>query len=1033
MKLKIISKKVRFIVSLFLLFSAVVVSAQTSKTITGTVLSADDNLPLPGASVIIKGSTLAIGASTDMDGQFSLEVPVDATTLIVSYIGFQTQEVAISNTPLTIVLEVEANTLNELIVIGYGTQKVSKVSGAISRVGKKEIEDLSPVRTEEALQGNAAGVNVISGGSPGSTPTVLIRGIPSYTGTNPLVVIDGITQSLEDLNALNPGDIESMNVLKDAALTAIYGVSGGNGVIVVKTKSGQRNTKTSYTFNSSYGIQQVIKTIDVLNASEYAGILNEASVASGGDLIFSNLNGLGVGTDWQDQIFKDAPISMNNFTASGGSENSSFFLSAGYLAQDGIVGGGDKSFFNRANVTANFNTDLSDKLTFIINTSYANIETKSLSENNIGSVLSNALNFDPTVDPFDENGNYGISNTITQEIRNPLAQINDTYNKGTSNKLFGKMELQYSVLENLKITTRFGYTYVDVYSKNFNPLVYYGDGHNSTTAHADLSPIITVDPITGDITSTHNRVSESNTNYLSYTYELFGNYNFNLDEKHFFETIAGMSIGKNTGSNISANAQDIPYNSWEYADVSSATGDAESQTAGSWQYENRNLSYFGRVNYDYQGKYLASFTGRVDGSTSFGKNNKFAFFPSASLGWVASEEDFFDFSFVNYLKIRGSYGAVGNDNINPQYARISTFPKYTFDGNIISGSTLQSIPNYDVTWENQIQYNIGFDVKVLNNKVMLTADYFVKTVHDLLFNPTLSLYLGTPEYPSSNIGSTRSSGIDLSFSYTDTFFNDLKVNTSLNFTTSTNTVEEIKNGDKFIWGSGYGIPYTLLTRFEEGYSPGYFFGYQTDGIFQNQAEVTAHALQDGAQPGDIRYVDVNGDGVINDSDRTKIGDPFPDFTLGWNLSFVYKSFDFNVFTYASVGGDIYRAYERNLNYTNRFAGTLDRWTGEGTSDREPRVTFIDSNNNRRASDRYVEDGSFAKIKNIQLGYTLPESFTKRAGFTQVRVYAQVKNAYTFTNYSGYDPEISSGVLDTGIDRGAYPQPRTWLVGVNVKF
>ncbi len=1033
MKLKIISKKVRFIVSLFLLFSAVVVSAQNSKTITGTVLSADDNLPLPGASVIIKGSTLAIGASTDMDGRFSLDVPVDATTLIVSYVGFQTQEVAISNAPLTIVLEVEANTLNELIVIGYGTQKVSKVSGAISRVGKKEIENLSPVRTEEALQGNAAGVNVISGGSPGSTPTVLIRGIPSYTGTNPLVVIDGVTQSLEDLNALNPGDIESMNVLKDAALTAIYGVSGGNGVIVVKTKSGQRNTKTSYTFNSSFGIQQVIKTIDVLNASEYAGILNEASVVSGGNLIFPNLNGLGAGTDWQDQVFKDAPISMNNFTASGGSETSSFFLSAGYLAQDGIVGGGDKSFFNRANVTANFNTDLSDKLTFIINTSYANIENKSLSENNIGSVLSNALNFDPTVDPYDENGNYGISNTITQEIRNPLAQINDTYNKGTTNKLFGKMELQYSVLDNFKITTRFGYTYVDVYSKNFNPLVYYGDGHNSTTAHADLSPIITVDPTTGEVTSTHNRVSESNTNYLSYTYELFGNYNFNVNEKHFFETIAGFSIGKNTGSNISANAQDIPYNDWEYADVSSATGDAESQTAGSWQYENRNLSYFGRVNYDYQGKYLASFTGRVDGSTSFGKNNKFAFFPSASLGWVASEEDFFDFSFINYLKIRGSYGAVGNDNINPQYARISTFPKYTFDGNIISGSTLQSIPNYDVTWENQIQYNAGFDIKVMNNKVMLSADYFVKTVNDLLFNPTLSLYLGTPEYPSSNIGSTRSSGIDLSLTYTDTFFNDLKVNTSFNFTTSENTVEEIKNGDKFIWGSGYGIPYTLLTRFEEGYSPGYFFGYQTDGIFQNQAEVNAHALQDGAQPGDIRYVDVNGDGVINDSDRTKIGDPFPDFTLGWNLSFAYKSFDFNVFTYASVGGDIYRAYERNLNYTNRFAGTLDRWTGEGTSDSEPRVTFIDSNNNRRASDRYVEDGSFAKIKNIQLGYTLPESFTQRAGFTQVRIYAQVKNAYTFTNYSGYDPEISSGVLDTGIDRGAYPQPRTWLVGVNVKF
>ena len=467
--------------------------------------------------------------------------------------------------------------------------------------------------------------------------------------------------------------------------------------------------------------------------------------------------------------------------------------------------------------------------------------------------------------------------------------------------------------------------------------------------------------------------------------------------------------------------------------MSSATGDAKSQTASSWQYEKRNISYFARINYDYQAKYLLSFTSRIDGSTSFGKDNKFAFFPSVSLGWIASEEDCFGFDAINYFKIRGSYGTVGNDNVSPQYGRISTFPKYTFDGNIISGSTLQSIPNDAVTWETQIQFNAGFDLRLFNSKFSLSADYYVKTVNDLLFAPTLSLYLGTPEYPVSNIGSTKTSGLDLSVGYDDTFFNDLKISTNLNFTTSNSTVTAINNGDKFIWGAGYGIPWTTIVRFEEGFSPGYFYGYKTDGIFQNQAEITSHALQSGAQPGDIRYVDVNKDEVIDGEDRTKIGDPFPDFIMGWNLSLNYKNFDFNMFTYASIGGDIYRAYERNLNYTNRYAGSLDRWTGEGTSDSEPRVTFIDSNNNRRASDRYVEDGSYAKIKNIQIGYTLPESIFKRTGFTQVRIYAQVKNAYTFTNYSGYDPEISSGVLDTGIDRGSYPQPRTWLVGVNVKF
>lgn len=1031
MKLRIITKKVRLLLSLFLFFGVVVVTAQTTKTVTGTVFSSEDNLSLPGATVVLKGM-ITNGTSTDLSGFFELDVPLDATTLVVSFIGFQSQEVAITDAPLIIILQEEANTLDELVVIGYGVQKVSKISGAISRVGKKAIETLSPVRAEEALQGTASGVNVISGGSPGATPTVIIRGVSSNTGNSPLVVVDGVTQTLEDLNALNPSDIESITVLKDAALTAIYGVKGGNGVIVVKTKSGKRNSKTTYSFNSSYGIQEVINTIDVLNASEYAAVLNEASVASGGEIIFPNLNGIGLGTNWQNEVFVDAAIVSNNFTASGGSEKSSFFVSAGYLAQDGIVGGGDKSYFNRANLTANFNTDLSDKFTLIVNNSFANIDGKSLSENNIGSVLSNALNFDPMVSPYDADGNFGTSSTITQEIRNPLAQIDNSYNENNTNKIFGKMELQYDVLENFKITSRIGYTYVDIYSKSFNPLQFYGIGHNSTTANADLSPIVTVDG-EGEETSTHSRVSESKTNYFSYTAELFGNYHFSINENHFFEAVAGLSIGKNSGSSVSAHAQDVPYNSWAYADVSSATGDAESQTSGSWQYENRNMSYFARVNYDYQEKYLLSVTTRVDGSTSFGKDNKFAFFPSASIGWVASNEDFFDFSAIDFLKIRGSYGTVGNDNISPQYGRISTFPKYTFNGNIVSGSTLQSIPNDGVTWETQTQFNAGFDVKLFNSKISLTADYYVKTVDDLLFNPTLSLYLGTPEYPVSNIGSTKTSGIDLSLSYNDTFFNDFNVSTNLNFTTSNSSVTAINNGDKFIWGAGYGIPWTTIVRFEEGFSPGYFYGYKTDGIFQNQAEVDAHATQSGAQAGDIRYVDVNGDGIIDGDDRAQIGDPFPDFIIGWNLVLNYKSFDFSLFTYASVGGDVYRAYERNLNYTNRFAGTLDRWTGAGTSDSEPRVAFIDSNNNRRASDRYVEDGSYAKIKNIQLGYTLPKSVTQRAGFSQIRVYAQVKNAYTFTNYSGFDPEISSGVLDTGIDRGTYPQPRTWLVGVNVKF
>lgn len=1017
------------VLSIFLSFAGLLATAQTYE-IEGTVQDTSGN-PLMGVSIVVKGTMK--GASTDFDGNFTIANVKKGEVLVFSSVGFQNKEITIANaTPLKVVLNEDAQALEEVVVIGYGTQKVSKISGSVSTVNKENLEKLNSVRADDALQGQASGVNVISSGSPGSKPTVLVRGIPSYTGTDPLVVIDGVSQTLDDLNSLNPSDIESMNVLKDAALSAIYGVKGGNGVIVVKTKSGKRNSKTQFSFNSSYGIQEVVKTVDVLNASEYVAILNEASANAGQGIVFNDISGYGVGTNWQDEVLKEAPIVTHNFTASGGSEKTSYFLSAGYLGQEGVVGGGDKSYFNRLNLTANFNTDLSEKLKFIINTSYANIKNSALSENNITSVLSNALNFDPTVSPYDKDGNFGISETITQEIINPLAKINDTYNKANTNKLTGKLELQYDILENLKVTSRFGYTYVDVYSKNFYPLVYYGVGHNATNANKDLSAIVTTDD-EGNETSTTNRVSEAKTNYFNYTYELYGNYNFNIGDDHTFETVLGFSIAKSTGENVTANAEGVPFNSWEYADVSAATGDSSSQTAGSWQYENRNLSYFTRINYDYLGRYLLSFTGRIDGSTSFGENNKFAFFPSASLGWLVSDEEFFTSETINYFKLRGSYGSVGNDNISPQFSTISTFPKYTFDGTIISGSTLASIPNADVSWENQIQYNIGFDAKLLDSKVTISADYFNKTVDDLLFNPTLSLYLGTPQYPTANIGKTSSYGIDASVGYKDTFGENFKFNTNISFTTSTNKVEEINNGDKYIDGASYGIPSTVVTRFEEGYSPGYFYGYKTDGIFQNQSEINAHATQEGAAPGDIRYVDVDNNGKIDADDRTKIGDPFPDFTLGWNLGLGYKNFDFSVFTYASVGGDVYRAYERNSTYTNRFASVLDRWTGEGTSNSEPRVTFVDDNNNTRASDRYVEDGTFVKIKNIQLGYNLPETLLEMIGFKQLRIYGQVKNAFTFTDYSGYDPEISSGVLDTGIDRGTYPQPRVWSVGINVKF
>ena len=999
-------------------------TAQTG-SLSGSVTDANTNDALPGVNVIVKNTTN--GTNTDFNGNFSLNDVKSGDVLVFSYIGYQTLEYTVSSSfNVSISLEEDVEALEEVVLLGYVSQKASNISGAVTTVDGESVAKLKPVRVEDALQGQA-GINVIASGAPGSKPTVLIRGISSYTGNDPLVIVDGINLTLDDMASLDPNNIESISVLKDASTTALYGVEGGNGVILITTKSGKRNQETQFSFDSSYGQQSVEKTIAVLNATEYAAILNEGSVASGGPVIFNNLLGLGSGTDWQKEVLRtDAPIIQNNFSARGGSESVSYYLATGYTSQEGILYGEDKSFFDRFNFTTNVDVDLTDKLTARVYNTYSNEKGSGL-----GDVLFNALNMSPTTPVYDANGNFGTSNTITQEVKNPLAQISNSYNESNVNKITGKVELEYDVFKDFSITGRLGYNYVDIKDKSFSPLVYYGAGHNQTNALPDGSPIVSVDPATGESTQTHNRVNEGSVEYFRYNFEVLGNYSFSVDNEHNFSVFAGFSMTKNTGQGLYGSAVDVPFNSWKFADISSATGTQEFQTTSSWNSVGRKISFMARAEYDYNEKYLASFTMRRDGSTSFGENNKFGYFPSASLGWVMSNEDFFESEAVNFFKVRASYGIVGNDNISPQFATISTFPKYTFGDNITAGSTLLAIPNLDVSWENQVQMNVGFDLRMFDSKVSLAFDYFEKSTEDLLFNPTLSLYLGTPVYPAANIGSTETTGIDINLGYSNDFSENVSLNTSVSFTTADNMVTEIANGDKYIWGTGYGIPYKNLTQFREGESPGIFWGYKTNGIFQNQGEVDAHATQQNAQPGDIRFVDVDGNGVINADDRTKIGDPFADFTLGWNLNLNVYNFDLSVFTYGSFGNDVYRAYERNLNYTNKFARVLDRWTGEGTSNTEPRYAFVDGNNNTRASDRYVEDGSFIKIKNVQLGYNF--DLNESSAFDSVRLYLQGKNLLTITDYTGYDPEMSGGVLGSGIDRGNYPTPRIVSVGLNVKF
>ncbi|MFT3982013.1 MAG: TonB-dependent receptor [Ferruginibacter sp.] len=1037
--------KLAMFCAVLLLFSAFNQLFAQNLQVTGRVTKKTGGEPLAGASVVARGTGVA--TRTDETGSFSLTIPQrSSVTITVSYAGMISAEQKVTASgAVNFALDEDVNTLADVVVVGYGTQKVTKVSGAISTVKGADMEKLKPTRVDAALQGMAAGVNVIQTGSPGSRPTVQIRGIPSYTGTDPIVIIDGVIQTLTDFNSISPSDIESVNVLKDAATTSIYGVKGGNGVIVVTTKTGRKNQKTVFGINANYGMQEVVRKLGVLNAAEYGAMINEGSTVSGGPVIFSDLSILGKGTNWQDQVFESAPVQNHSISATGGSDKVTYFLSAAYSSQGGIVGGYDKSRFNRGTFTANLNFDLTSRLKFIINTTGVLLNSKGIQENSFNSILGSAINFDPTVEIYNTVpgtvGKYGFSNLILSEIFNPLTKLDNTYNKSNGNKLYGKFELQYKVIKGLTLSSRFGYTKYNGNARSFTPLVFYGPLNVENTMNADGSTV----------TGKFNSVTHNLDNNFNFTWETFGNYNFKIADVHNFETVLGGSLYKSSGDGASATRQDVPFNSWEFATFAAATGtnstaNPNASNGSYYRYFGKNASVFGRVNYDYKDKYLASFSARRDGSYAFGVDNKFANFFSGSLGWVVSKEDFFQSKQVNFLKIRGSYGTVGNDNVSPQSASIITGGPsygstansngYTFGGVFMPGSTLGSLVNTALAWEEQKQLNAGFDLGAFNNKISFTADYFEKRVNGQLFTPTLPWVLGQIPAPQANIGSTKSNGVELTLSYNDVIAKNLKIGTTVTFTTAKNRVVATNEDGsaKLTGGSYFNGQSQTVTVYEKGQSPGYFYGYVTDGLFQNAAEVAAGPSQTGAAPGDIRFKDLDGDGVITSADQKKIGDPFPDFTMGWNLNLSYKNIDLSAFTYASAGNDMYRAYERNANYTNKFRSILGRWTGEGSTNdaRFPRYTFVDANNNARVSNRYVEDASFIKIKDIQLGYTLPSSLLKNV-FKSMRIYGQVRNAFTFTKYTGFDPELGGGILETGVDRGAYPQARTYAVGLDFKF
>ena len=1008
------------ILSVILLFFIAPLTAQEFE-VSGTVYDAETNEVLPGVNVIIKNTSN--GTNTDFDGNFILENVSIGDILVFSYISFQTQEYTITDQgAITISLKEDVSALDEVVVIGYGTQTKKEITGAVAVVGAETIEELKPTRIEQALQGQVAGVNITSqSGSPGAGLDIRIRGISTNGDSRPLILVDG--NVIEDLSVLNPGDIESINVLKDAT-AGIYGVRAANGVVLITTKTGRKNQKLKFSYDAYGGYQETSRTIPVLNATEYAVIVNEAAAAGGQSNPFPQFGNLGAGTDWQNEVFQRAPILNHNITITGGTEKSAYSFGSSLLTQDGVVGG-SKANFKRFTSRINFNSDLLENLKLTANVIYNGTERSAIAESGLGSVLFNALNNAPTFDVRNTDGSFTLADGLGNEVINPIAQLENTFNNTRVDRISAKLGLNLEFWNNFTAEASIQGNYAEVQGSSFSPLSFFGAGKVFNNLDRP-------------------NLSENKDIFRDYTFDAFLSYKKLFGESHNFQATLGTSVFVTQGifSGSTQGFFENPNVVFGEADLSDAVdvrnGLRDSGLSG--RFDERLLSYFTRLQYDYKGKYLLSGVLRRDGSTRFGPENRFGFFPSASAGWIVTEEDFLnDSNFISFLKFRGSYGILGNDRIpgNAFRSILNGEAAFVFNDELVFGQAVGVLSNPEIKWEEQTTFDIGFDLKLFNNKVDITADYYQKTTDDLLLQPQVSGILGAvapgAQAPVVNGGSVENKGFEFAVGYDWTPSEDFSIGFNYNVTFLDNEVTFVNNDSGFLQGGAFGVGQDPPARFEAGRPIGFFFGLETDGIFQNQGEVDAHATQANAAPGDLRFIDQNGDGLIDSDDRTDIGNPIPDATMGLNISINVKNFDFTTYAFASIGNEIVRNYERDQPLVNRSVFTLNRWTGEGSTNTFPRVT-TGATSNSLFSDFFVEDGSFVRIQNAQIGYTIPDRIIQRMGADKLRIYVSGSNLFTFTRYRGFDPSASSGApIGSGIDFGFYPVPRTYLLGLNFKF
>ena len=1038
-----------------LLASSIALAQQVS----GTVIIADSGAPLPGATVLVKETSN--GTTTDFDGMFQLsEVSGDAT-LVISYIGFETQEITVKNASnLTIALSSASDALDEVVVIGYGTQRKKEITGAVSVLGSKAIEKLNPVRTEQALQGQVAGVNITSqSGSPGSGLNIRIRGITTNGNNAPLILVDG--NRIGDLNALNPNDIESINVLKDAT-AGIYGVQGANGVILITTKSGRRNTELDVDVSTYTGMQVTSNKLDLMDSFEFAQYVNDLKDKTEFFVYPQD------GTDWQDEVFEVAPMSEVNATVKGGGEKSAYTFATGYLDQDGIVGGSSNNY-ERLTARINYEYDILDNLKVTANALHFKASKQKLAEGGIGAVLYNAVNINPTMPVYDENGAFALANDVSQiEIINPLAQIANTYDTDRVAKWSGLLALEYDFWGNFTAKTQFNINHATVLTDIYRPEQYYGNGKSSNTVNtaAKLEDDISYNEIVDDGANYDDIMWDS---YITYKNIFNGVHDLTvlLGTSHFSEK--GLFFGNSAITEVGTN---MPGQSvWEYGieDLESRF-DKDEIANGDNRYNYKLFSTFARVQYNYKGKYLFSGALRRDMSSRFSTidNRHVGYFPSGSIGWNVSEEDFMqNADWISNLKLRASYGIIGNDRSVEEFRYLTRVNGHaTLDpGQGVSGTTdlfrgaaTGSQGNADLKWEEQENINVGIDLSLFDNRLSLTADAYRKQTKDLLLNPQASAVTGGAApgsgVPFVNAGTVQNQGLELSLGYNDNLSEDFNLNVNFNITTIDNEVLSLNGRTAPVGGEyGVGISQTEVSRMSPGFALGHYYGYKTDGIYQTQAEIDAldaaafalhgndingkkevyNTIGDIA-PGDLRFVDMNGDGQITSADRTSIGDPIPDVEMGLNIGFIYKNIDFSASAFASLGHELVRDYERKDAFANRGTYMLRRWQGSGTSNSVPRVVNGANINTDFFNEFHVEDASYVRLQNVQIGYNFTNLLSPNAGVDNLRIYVSGNNLFTLTNYNGYDPSANTGnPLGGGIDKGFYPIASTYLLGINLNF